>query len=156
MGNDTVEASWTRNPFVEYYMLFIAIIGFILFLTLLYLSYGGNFARAFRVSVVAYPATMIVIYIAVRSNQRIPREFKLSKEGLFMKFRKEVKSYLWQDIADVSIQKVRLFEVLLIELADGKVDQISSLTRKSRQNIMSHYRKLKTHTGSQGRDFRVV
>lgn len=119
-------------------MLFIAIVGFILFLTLLYLSYGGNLARA-RVSAVAYPVTMIVIYVAIRINKTIPREFKLSKDGLLIRFRKEVKSYGWQDIADMSVQKIRLYGVLTIELANGRVDQISSLTCRSRQNIISYY-----------------
>ncbi|MCJ2670328.1 MAG: hypothetical protein LN416_07460 [Candidatus Thermoplasmatota archaeon] len=142
------KAEWKRNPEIQHFMLFAAVIGFVLQLPLAYLSNAGDIDRGLRVFIMAYPTTLIVIYIAIRFNKLIPREFGLSKEGLSIRFRKEVKSYSWEEITDMSIQRVRLFEVLALELADGRVDQISSLTRRSRQTIMGYYEKLKTCSSS--------
>ncbi len=125
-----------------HFMLFSAVIGFILYFVLAYLSMAGNARRVLIVLAIAYPLTLIGTYILVRFNRSIPREFKLSEEGLSLKFRKRVRSYAWQDIRNLSIRRVRLYDVLAIELNDGRVDQIHSLTTKSRRSIITYaYRK---------------
>ena len=152
MKNDKTKMRWWKNPHIEDLMIFFTIAGVVLFIVLLYFSTGGNIRKVLLGLTTAYPIALLVIYLALRSNRFIPREYSLSDEGLHIRYRTEVKSYLWKDISNIEIRKVRLDKVLAVELVDGRVDLISSLTERSRKRIMDYYRKQRSRESHRKQD----
>ncbi|MEE9506916.1 MAG: hypothetical protein V3V98_07220, partial [Thermoplasmata archaeon] len=54
--------------------------------------------------------------------------------------------------SNIEIRKVRLDKVLALELVDGRVDLISSLTERSRKRIMDYYRKQRSRESHRKQD----
>ena len=130
---------WQKNAYTKYEMAFAIAFGLAIFFAGAFLIPHGRGIR-FQLFVLAgYPVYLLVIHLGTRSNKFIPRKYGISREKLYLQYRKKLETYRWNEVSRIYIQKTRGSTKLAIESVDGDVSLIAFLLKGDRESIIDYY-----------------
>ncbi|TET90252.1 MAG: hypothetical protein E3J35_07035 [Methanomassiliicoccales archaeon] len=124
-------------------MAFAVAVGFAIFFAGAFLIPHGRGIR-FQLFVLAgYPVYLLIILLETRFNKYIPRKLGVSREKLYLQYRKKLESYRWNEISRIYFQRTRGSTKLVIESVGGEVTPIAFLLKDERERIIDYYENLK-------------
>ena len=130
---------WQKNAYTKYEMAFAIAFGLAIFFAGAFLIPHGRGIR-FQLFVLAgYPVYLLIIHLGTRSNEFIPRKYGISREKLYLQYRKKLETYRWTEISRIYPKKTRGSAKLAIESVDGEVRLIAFLLKNDRERIIEHY-----------------
>ena len=130
---------WQKTAFIKHYMILFVVVGFAMFFTVAFLAPMRSGIRSQLFLLAWYPVALLIIFLLIRSNKFIPQKYGISREGLYLQYRKKLETFRWNEISRVYTKKTRGSTNLAIESADGKVSLISLLLKDDRERIIDHY-----------------
>ncbi len=86
---------------------------------------------------------LLIIYLAIRFDKYIPQKYGISREKLYLQYRKKLETYRWNEISRIYPKKTRGSTKLVIESVDGEVTPIAFLLKDERERIIHYYENLK-------------
>jgi hypothetical protein len=130
---------WRKNAYTKYEMAFAAVGGFAIFLVIALLAPLSGGIRSQLFVLALYPVYLLIIHLGTRSNEFIPRKYGISREKLYLQYRKKLETYRWNDISHIYPKKTRGSTKLAVESVDGEVRLIAFLLKNDRERIIEYY-----------------
>ena len=124
---------WQKTAYTKYEMAFAVAVGFAIYLTIALLAPMRSGIRSQLFLFAFYPVALLIIFLASRSNKFIPRKYGISREKLYLQYRKKLETYRWNEISHIYPKKTRGSTKLAIESIDGGVRLVGFLMKSERQ-----------------------
>ncbi|MFQ5885352.1 MAG: hypothetical protein ACE5IO_09665 [Thermoplasmata archaeon] len=123
------------------YMVFFAAFGLaILLIVALFSPQSG--IRFLLYLLISYLVALLVIFLGIRSNRFIPWKYGISRERLYLQYKKKLETYRWNEISRIHSQRTQGSTKLVIESVDGVVTPIAFLLKDERERIFDYYENL--------------
>ena len=136
---DDGSTDWQKTAFIKHYMVFIVAAGFAIFLVIAFLAPMRSGIRSQLFLLAWYPVVLLIIFLIIRSDRFIPQKYGISREGLYLQYRKKLETFRWNEISHIYPEKTRGSTRLAIESIDGSVRLVGFLMKSERQRIVDYY-----------------
>jgi hypothetical protein len=136
---DNGSIDWQKTAYSKYYMAFAAVGGFAIFLVIALLAPLSGGIRSQLLLMAGYPVVLLIVFLASRSDKFIPRKYGISRQKLYLQYRKKLETYRWDEISRIYSRKTRGSTKLAMESVDGVVSLIAFLLKNDRDRIIDYY-----------------
>lgn len=130
---------WQKTAFVKYNMVFAAAFGFGIFSIVAFLSPLRSRIHSQLLLLASYLVALLIMFLLTRFNKFIPWKYGISREKLYLQYRKKLETYQWNKVSRIYPEKTRGSTKLAIESIDGSVRLVGFLMKSERQKILDYY-----------------